>query len=108
MEDPAPSSTTTKAHFSAKFLTDIKKASSFRYNFAVNLVRECFTEEIRKISNVSGKCGKQALNPDKMQAINEATFQLYPCERNENKLTEWKKCRTAIDESCRRLNRANK
>lgn len=82
-----------------------RQVRTSRHNFAVSLVRECFSEEIRKVSNVSGKRGKQALDADKMQAITEATFQLYPCERHENKIAEWKKCRTAIDESCRRLNR---
>ena len=57
---------------------------------------------------MSGKCGKQALGADKMQAIIEAIFQLYPCERHENRIAEWKKCRTAIDESCRQLNRSDK
>ena len=36
--------------------------------------------------------------------IQEATFQMYPCADGEGKLSEWRKCHRAIDESCRRLN----
>ena len=45
-KDIPTSSSTTKTRFSAKYLTDIKKASTSRYNFAVNLVRECFSDHL--------------------------------------------------------------
>lgn len=101
-------STASSNHFSARLLAEIKETSNSRYNFAVNLVRHAFDEDIRKKSNVAGKCNKQRLDPEKMAQIKEATFQMYPCADGESKLFEWKKCHRAIDESCRRLNRETK
>ena len=91
--------------FNARLLADIKEISQSRYNFAVNLVRYCFDEEAQRRSNMSGRCNKQRLDPKKISQIQEATFQMYPCADGEGKLSEWRKCHRAIDESCRRLNR---
>ena len=50
-----PAASTSSSAFTAKFLADVKEMSSSQYNFAVNLVRECFDEDTRKVSNMAGK-----------------------------------------------------
>ena len=82
-----------------------KDAERSRSNFAVNLVRRLFTTEERKISNVKGVMGKRKLDPDVMQQIKGATFQLFPCDTMENEGHVWTYCCKAIDECCHRLNR---
>ena len=70
----------------------------------MNLVRNIFDEETRKRSNVSGKLGKQRMNPVLMEYIKSLSFQYYPLEAFEKEQVEWSKCVVAIDESNRRLN----
>ena len=86
-------------------LLRIKRKSSSRPNFAVNLVRELFSKAIRSRSNCSGKCGKEQLDTNIIKQVREAVFNLYPLTYGENEDIAWKKVRNAIDESCRRLNR---
>lgn len=90
---------------SAAFLASIKAKSSSRANFAANLARHMFTEEVRAGSNVGGKCGKDQLDPAIIGKIKTAAFQMYPLAGNEIEIVEWKKCHIAIDECGRRLNR---
>jgi len=76
--------------------------SCSRPNFAVNLVRELFSEDIRKISNVSGR-GKKRLDEEKMAYIKATVFQFHPCPQAEKISEKWKECVIMIDESNRRL-----
>ena len=71
----------------------------------MNLVRRLFTTEERKISNVKGVMGKRKLDPDVMQQIKGATFQLFPCDTMENEGHVWTYCCKTINEYCCRLNR---
>lgn len=82
----------------------IQKNSCSRRNFAVNLVRNIFDEETRKVSNVSGKLGKRRMNPVLMEYVKSLSFQYYPLETFESEKVEWGRCIVAIDESNRRLN----
>jgi len=77
--------------------------SCSRQNFAVNLVRELFTEDTRKVSNVSGRLGKQKLDVKKMEYVQATVFRYHGCLDKE-KEARWKECVVMIDESNRRLN----
>ena len=90
--------------FSTGNLLQIKARSSSRSNFAANMVRAAFSERVRASSNVSGKCGKEQLDPEIIRKIREVAFKLYPLLYGETEDLAWKKCRIAIDECCRRLN----
>lgn len=91
-------------NLTAAFLADVKAKSSSRSNFATNLSRHMFSEEVRGNSNVAGKCGKLQLDSTIISKIKTACFQMYPLSGNETELIEWKRCHRAIDEGCRRLN----
>ena len=82
----------------------IQRNSCSRRNFAVNLVRNIFDEDTRKLSNVAGKLGKLKMNPVLMDYVKSLTFQYYPLEPFEREKKEWSNCVLAIDESNRRLN----
>lgn len=47
----------------------LQKNSCSRRNFAVNLVRNIFDEDTRKLSNVGGKLGKLKMNPVLMEYV---------------------------------------
>lgn len=77
--------------------------SCSRQNFAVNLVRELFTEDTRKVCNVSGRLGKQKLDVKKMEYVQATVFCYHGC-LDRDKEARWKECVVMIDESNRRLN----
>jgi len=68
---------------------------------AVHLTRCLIPENIRIISNVSGK-NKRKLDPNVMEYVREVVFQYFPSQQADNK-KDWGECTIAIDESCRRL-----
>ena len=70
-------------------------------------MKRLFPEEIRRVSNVSGK-GKQQLDPIIIRYIKETAFEHWPLAQTEKLEKEWGECRTAIDEANRRLNRPTK
>ena len=76
-------------------------------NFAVHLVREHFSEEEMKRSNVNGR-KKDKLNEEKITSIRNLTFCAYPLSASENEKSSWNECIVAIDKACRRLNRMKK
>ena len=82
----------------------IQRNSCSRRNFAVNLVRNIFDENTRKLSNVAGKLGKLKMNPVLMDYVKSLTFQYYLLEPFEREKKEWSNSVLAIDESNRRLN----
>ena len=82
----------------------MRAESSSRKNFASRLVRELFTIEERKTSNVRG-IKKLKLDEDKIAYVRKMTFKLYPLEGGETEIKAWSQCITAIDEANRRLNR---
>ena len=94
--------------FSTSFLVDTKVKSSSRANFAARLVRNLYTEEECKISNVRGVLGKCKLSHTCLDRIKEATIQMYPCDSGENLAQVWTNCCKAIDGTCCRLNRKPK
>ena len=89
---------------SLDLLFKLKQESASRKNFAVKLVREWFSEEERRTSNVAGKKGKKKLNEVKMGIVKTKTFFIWPLEHNEVEKTVWAGCVAAIDEANRRLN----
>ena len=84
-------------------LTAIFNKSCSRRNMAVHLVRILFDEDIRIHSNVSGRCGKDMLDPLIIRYIKNICFQFFPLGGGEKRAEEWNKCIVAIDESNRRL-----
>ena len=81
--------------------------SCSRKNFATLLVKRLFPEEVRKISNVSGK-DKQKLDPSIIEYVKDTTFVHWPLAQSEKTDKEWGECKIAIDEANRRLNRPAK
>ena len=88
-------------------ISQIFLKSCSRKNFATLLVRRLFPEEIRKVSNVSGKDKKQ-LDPKVMKYIKETTFEHWSLAQTEKVNKEWSECKIVIDKANRRLNRAAK
>ena len=82
----------------------IQRNSCSRCNFAVNLERNIFDEDTKKLSNVAGKLGKLKMNPVSIEYVKSLTFQYYPLEPFEKEKKEWNNCVVTIDESNRRLN----
>ena len=67
-----------------------------RPNFSLNLVSKFFSEEVRMISNVSGKL-KNQLDTGMVSAIKVASFRMWPLKITENDATAWRECVKAID-----------
>ena len=84
-------------------LTAIFNKSCSRRNMAVHLVRILFNEDTRIHSNVSGRCGKDMLDPLIIRYVKNICFQFFPLGGGEKRADEWNKCIVAIDESNRRL-----
>ena len=61
-------------------LMKMRAESASRRNFAIRLVREIFTIEERKTSNVRGK-KKNKLDEEKISYVRKTTFKLYPLDR---------------------------
>lgn len=104
---PVNSTPERRAELTTSFLAQHRSKSCSRQNFAANLVRALYSHEERKESNVAGKLGKKQLNKGTMTDIRAAVFQIYPLGVGEREEKAWSACITAIDESCRRLNRAS-
>ena len=98
--EPPKESTPQPQHtpFSASLLTAVRRQSCLRNNFAANLVRNVFSAAEMRVSNVRGVLGKQKLDPQKIEQIQEAVFQVYPCGTGERCEEVWRACSKAIDE----------
>ena len=72
------------------------------------MVRQLYTAEERKCSNVKGKLGKHPLDPVRLAIVRKSALEMYPLATGEREETVWRQCIKAIDEVCRRLNRYNK
>ena len=86
-------------------VSQIYLKSCSRKNFSSLLVKELFSEEVRKSSNVSGKLGKKQLDPNIIEYVKVTTFERWPLAQAEKMEKEWQECKAAIDESNRRLSR---
>ena len=84
------------------FLETVKRESHSVAKFAAKLNCKIFTLEERKQSNVSGSHEKKKFDPQKILAIQNATFATYPTDMK-NKSLIWKNCIKGIDEINRRL-----
>ena len=100
--------TSAPLNCSASFLMSVKMNSCSRQNFAVNLVRQLFTEDERRISNVAGKMNKHKMDVSRIAAVKASALQLYPVDVGETIEKAWASCIKSIDESNRRLNRCPK
>ena len=69
------------------------------------MARKLYTTEEHKSSNVRGKLGNKQLDSQRMAAIQESVFKIYPLGVGEKENVAWHQCIKAIDESCHRLNR---
>ena len=98
----SPSGTSNQnALLSTSDLTLIFMRSCSRKNMAVKLEKRLIPENIRIISNVSGK-NKRKLDPNVMEYVRKIVFQYFSSQQVDTK-KDWGECTVAIDESCRRL-----
>ena len=86
----------------SSYLESVKARSSSVVNFAAKLNCEVFSKEERMKSNVAGTHGKQKLDVNRISAIRDATFFVYPTDARQQ-YDVWKGCVRAIDEINRRL-----
>ena len=103
LQDTAPN--VPAFNCSTTYLMTIKMQSCSRQNFAAHLVKQLFTDEERRLSNVSGRANKQKMDATRIAVVKAASLQMYPLEVGETIEKAWASCITAIDESNRRLNR---
>ena len=104
-EDKSNSAATRAPLLTSGEVTQIYLKSCSRKNFSSLLVKELFSEEVRKSSNVSGKLGKKQLDPNIIEYVKVTTFERWPLAQAEKMEKEWQECKAAIDEYNRRLNR---
>ena len=86
----------------------IRSKSCSRKNYATNLARELFSQEERSTCNVSGKCGKGALDAKRTAQIRRSCFEMFPFTNAENHYKAWQECVKAIDTAGRGLFRKTK
>ena len=86
-----------------------QKANS-KVNLAVQLVERLYSWKERATSNCSGdhRYGKKKLSLIRMTAVKDALYEIYPVRLSEKEETVWKEFKTAIDSSCRQLNKPKK
>lgn len=84
-------------------LIEIASNAKSRPNFAANLNRRIFSEEERRVSNVSGTKRKKKLDPDWIDVIKENVFRYWPFEPGKPKINAWRECIRAIDTANRQL-----
>ena len=70
--------------------------------------RKLFSYEERSTSNVSGKCGKRALDSKRIDQIIRSCFEMFPLTNTENLHKAWQDCIKAIDTAGRSLSRKTK
>ena len=81
---------------SMESLLALKEKACSEGNFAVHLLREFFRDEELKNKNVSGKKGKEPLDPARMGKIRACYFKMYPCNREQEK-HKWSRCTESIN-----------
>ena len=74
----------------------------------MNVVLRLFSLEERRSSNVKGKLGKCALDPERLLLVFQSALEVYRLAGGESEDVAWQQCIKAIDEACRRLNRGPK
>ena len=96
--------------FKADVVADCYKKAPSKGNFAVQLVKRCYSKAERSSSNCSGdhRYKKRKLSPNRMEAVKNTTFSFYPVKPGESKDDTWKTYKIAIDSSCRQINRRRK
>ena len=81
----------------------LKDQSWSRGNFAVRVMREVFSEEERRKSNVRGVGGKDRLDLTKMAYVRGVVLKRFP---DENEYKAWNECIKAIDGANWRLRKS--
>ena len=78
-------------------------------NFAVLLVKKCYSERERATSNCTGDhhYGKKALSPKRMKAMKEAIASVQPPQPG-HKEEWWKQYKDAINSSCHSITRGQR
>ena len=86
-----------------------QKANS-KVNLAVQLIKQSYSRRERAMSNCAGdhRYKKKKLSPQRMQAVKDALFSIYPVRPGKKEENHWRSYRIAIDSSCRQLNRSKK
>ena len=89
-------------------LSELKKASCSESNFAVQLVRELFSDDELVNKNVHGRKGKQALDRERMLQVRNAYFRFYPCESGQEEKAKGSKCAEGRNAFLRQKNKVSK
>ena len=97
-------STSSSVVIKSEIVDECYKVANSQANFAVQLVRRCYSKTERATSNCAGM-GKKALSPRRLAAIKEAIYSIYPVRPGEKEEEIWKMYRRTIDSSCHQLNR---
>ncbi|KAL9973207.1 hypothetical protein ACROYT_G019627 [Oculina patagonica] len=105
--DVAPPVVRSAQYISQEELTQIKCKACSIGNFAVQLLRQIFTQSELDNKNCTGTRGKEAVDPDRLRFVKETVFDIYAIAADE-KLNTWKHCVRAIDEYLRRPKRMAK
>lgn len=116
LQDPPASSTPNTVSSTPKCtglpssarLSELRRSSCSRRNFAKKIAVETYTREELYTSNVNGKLGKKQLDPVRMAKIIETVFLSYPLEHQEKMEKALRDCRHAIDEYGWELHRQEK
>ena len=98
----AQDTSTSSGFLDPSKISHIRANSCSRENFSSKLVKELFTVEERRSSNVKGVVGKKKLDEQKIAYVEALTFESYPCSSSERKVA-WSKCVKTIDTANRAL-----
>ena len=90
-----------------EILKKVKQKACSETNFVVRLFRKLFTEEEMINKNVSGKKGKEALDPVRIAQIQDCYFRMYPYSIEQERKSKWAKCCEAINTHIRNIKQPN-
>ena len=78
--------------FKADVTTDLYKKKTSQAKFAVQLVKRSYSKAERSTSKCSGdhQYKKRKLSPNRMEAVKNTTFSVYPVKPGESKEDAWK------------------
>ena len=83
-------------------VSQVKSVANSRKNFSARIAKLVFSENERRISNCSGKKGKNKLDSTKLGLVRKLTYYEYPLNPGIDEDADWKNCIRAIDEVNRR------
>jgi len=98
----SPASPAALLGLSDAAVSQVKSVANSRKNFSARIAKLVFSENERRVSNCSGKKGKNKLDSTKLGLIRKLTYYEYPLIPGVDEDVDWKNCIRAIDEVNRR------